>query len=133
MKSWGEKRRTCEQGFVLLDVVLGLFLFTLGFVALFGLSEGALGEAEQALRLTEAANHAQNIMEFLAAEAWQDNIQEGRCIPGGTVEGQEGLFYWKVNSAWDIPGELLKVKVEISWLEQGRMQSYELESLYAIQ
>lgn len=132
MISSSNMRRTLDRGFVLLDVVLALFLFTFGFAALFGLSESALGETEQALRLTEAANYAQNIMESLAVEPWLDNINEGRCIPGGAVEGREGLFHWKVYSAWDIPDELLRVRVEISWLEQGRMQSYELESLYAI-
>lgn len=122
-----------EKGFVLLDVMLALFLFTVGFAALYGLSEKALSEADQALRLTEAANHAQNIMESLGAESWQDNIQRGSCIPGGEVEGSEGFFRWKVYSEWDIPNELLRVRVEVSWLEQGRVQIYTLESLYAMQ
>ena len=122
-----------EKGFVLLDVLLALFLFTLGFVALYGLSESALGEAEQALNLTQAANCAQNVMESLTAEPWMDNINKGQLIPGGEVVGQEGLFHWRVYSDWDIPNELLRVRVEVSWLEQQRVQSYELESLYAIQ
>ncbi|HHY27464.1 MAG TPA: hypothetical protein GX523_12130 [Desulfitobacterium dehalogenans] len=127
MKSYDEK------GFVLLDVILALFLFTVGFVALYGLSENALAEAGQALRLTEAANHAQSIMETLGAESWLDSIHRGRIIPGGEVEGAEGLFRWKVHADWDIPDELLRVKVEVSWPEQGNVQSYALESLYALQ
>lgn len=122
-----------EKGFVLLDVILALFLFTVGFAALYGLSEKALSEADQALCLTEAANHAQNIMETLGAESWRDNIRRGSCIPGGEVEGSEGFFRWRVYSDWDIPDELLRVKVEVSWLEQGSIQSYTLESLYALQ
>lgn len=119
-----------EKGFVLLDVLLALFLFTLGFGALFGLSQGALREAEQALRLTEAANCAQSILESLAAESWSDNIQEGRCIPGGEVEGRDELLRWKIISQWEIAEVLLRVRVEVSWLEQGVVQSYTLESLY---
>lgn len=122
-----------EKGFVLLDVLLALLLFTLGFGALFGLSQGALREAEQALRLTEAANHAQSIMESLAAQSWTDNIQAGRCIPGGEVEGRDGLFRWKVYSRWEVMDELLRVRVEVSWLERKNVQSYTLESLYASQ
>lgn len=121
-----------EQGFVLLDVIFALFLFSLGFVALYGLTEGATLETQQVLNLTEAANQAQNLMEELAAHPWRDNFTEGRCKPGETVVGQKGRFLWKVVSAWDIPGELLSVQVEVSWQENRKTQQYSLNTLFSI-
>jgi len=121
-----------EEGFVLIDVLLAIFLFALCFGALFGLTEGALQEAHEALRLTEAANYAQSIMESLNAHSWQENINEGRCIPGAEVKGQEGLFRWTVASQWIKEQELISVRVEVSWVERGRWQSYDLESFYAL-
>ncbi|AGA69878.1 hypothetical protein Desdi_2454 [Desulfitobacterium dichloroeliminans LMG P-21439] len=122
-----------NQGFVLLDVVLALFLFTLGFAALYGLSESAIKEAEQALRITEAANKAQSILESLAGDSWRDNINAGRCLPGGEVEGWEGIFRWTIDADWELPEELIRVRVEIAWLEQGSVRVYCLENLYAMQ
>lgn len=121
-----------EQGFVLLDVVFALFLFTLGFAALYGLTEGATQEAQQVLNFTEAANHAQNLMEDLAAHPWLDNLAEGRCKPGETVEGQKGRFQWKVYSEWEVPDELLRVQVEVSWQEKRKIQNYSLDTLFAV-
>jgi Tfp pilus assembly protein PilV len=122
-----------ERGFVLLDVVFALFLFSLGFAALYGLTEGATQEAQQVINLTEAANFAQDLIEDLAAQPWTDNLLKGRCKPGETVEGQKGRFQWKLFSEWDTPGELLRVQVEVSWKEKGKTQKYSLETLFAIQ
>ncbi|MGE4271577.1 MAG: PulJ/GspJ family protein [Desulfitobacterium sp.] len=122
-----------NQGFALLDVVLALFLFALGFAALYGLSESAMKEAEQALRITEAANQAQSILESLANESWRDNIDTGHCLPGGEVRGREGIFHWTIYTDWELPEELLRVRVEIAWLEKGSERKYTLESLYAVQ
>lgn len=121
-----------EHGFVLLDVVFALFLFTLGFAALYGLTEGATQEAQQVSNLTEAANHAQYVMEDLAAHPWAENFAEGRCTPGETVEGQKGRLHWKVVSEWETPGELLSVQVEVSWQEKRKTQKYSLDTLFSI-
>lgn len=122
-----------EQGFLLLDVVFALFLFTLGFAALYGLTEGAIQEAQQVSNLTEAANYAQYVMEDLAAHPWTENFAEGSCTPGETVEGQKGRFQWKVVSEWETVGELLSVQVEVSWQEKRKIQKYSLVTLFSIQ
>src|SRR5665647_2763501 len=90
-----------SQGYVLFDVLLALFLFSLGFAVLFGLTEGALSEARQASTLLEGANLAQKKLDQLAVHAWSDNITQQACIPGGTVEGNEGKFRWIIASDWD--------------------------------
>jgi hypothetical protein len=125
------KRFKGENGFVLIDVVFGLFLFILGFAALYGLTEGAVQETQQVFNLTEAANHAQSIMEDLAAHPWSENLAEGRCIPGARVSGEDGRFEWQVYSEWEIPDELLRVQVEVFWQEKGQSRSYILDTLYS--
>jgi len=93
---------------------------------------GAVSEARKAATLMEGANLAQETMDRLAADVWSKNIAQRACIPGGTVEGKEGKFHWLIHSEWhDIP-ELLKVSVEVRWLERGNPYQYKLESLYAV-
>ena len=121
-----------SQGFVLFDVLLGLFLFSLGVAVLFGLTEGAVSEARQASTLMEGANLAEKKMEQLAIHPWSDNIARQACIPGGTVEGNEDKFHWLIHSEWADMPQLLKVSVEVRWNERGNPYQYKLESLYAV-
>lgn len=117
---------------MLLDVLLGLFIFSLGFAVLFGLTEEAVFEAQQASTLMEAANLAQETMDRLTTQGWSENIATGACLPGSTVEGNEGRFHWLVRSDWDDIPQLLRVGIEVSWLERGKYSIYKLESLYAV-
>lgn len=122
-----------SQGYVLFDVLLALFLFSLGFAMIFGLTEGTISEARQATTLMEGANLAQKKMDQLAAHAWRDNIAQQACIPGGTVEGQEGIFRWMIHSEWEDCPQLMRVSVEVRWTERGNPYQYKLESLYAVE
>lgn len=122
-----------SQGYVLFDVLLALFLFSLGFAVLFALREGGVSEARQATTLMEGANLAQEKMDQLAVHAWSDNIARQACIPGGTVEGQEGKFRWLIVSNWSDTPQLLEVSIEVRWTERGKPYQYKLESLYAVE
>jgi hypothetical protein len=122
-----------SKGYVLFDVLLALFLFSLGFAVLFGLTEGAVAEARQAANLMEGANLAQKKLDQLAVHTWSDNIARQACIPGGTVEGNEGIFHWLIVSNWDDSPQLLRISVEVLWTERGNPAGYKLESLYAVE
>ena len=126
-------RKSYSHGYVLFDVLLGVFLFSLGFAVLFGLTEGAVSEARQASTLREGATIAQKQLEQLAVHAWSDNLARQACIPGGTVEGNEGKFHWIIHSEWEDVLQLLRVSVEVRWVERGNPCSYNLESLYAVE
>jgi hypothetical protein len=117
----------------LLDVLLAIFLFSLGFAVLYGLSEGALVEKRQASSLMEAANLAQKEMDQLAAHSWKENINHQACIPGGTVEGIEGNYRWLISSDWDDIPQLLRVSIEVHWIERGTFAVYKLESLFEVE
>ncbi|HBV89034.1 MAG TPA: hypothetical protein DEF42_20880 [Desulfosporosinus sp.] len=121
------------KGYVLFDVLLALFLFSLGFAALFGLTVGALYESGQASNLMEGANLAQSKMDRLAAHEWSDNFARRDCVPGGIVEGTDGRFHWLIRSEWHDSPELLEVGVEVHWMERGHPYQYKLESLYAVE
>ncbi|MDR3586639.1 MAG: hypothetical protein P4L59_15200 [Desulfosporosinus sp.] len=122
-----------SQGYVLFDVLLALFLFSIGFAVLFGLTEGAVSESRQATSLLEGANLAQKKMDQLAVHGWNDNIVRQTCIPGGSVEGNEGRFHWLIVSDWDDVPQLLRVSVEVRWTERGNPTWYKLESLYEVE
>jgi len=114
-------------------VLLALFLFSIGFAVLFGLTEGAAAESRQAANLLEGANLAQKKMDQLAVHIWTDNIAQLACLPGGKVEGNEGKFHWLIESDWDDVPQLLRVSVEVRWTERGNPASYMLETLYEVE
>ncbi len=100
---------------------------------IFGLTGGANSEARQATTLMEGANLAQKKLDQLAVHAWRDNIAQQACIPGGTVEGQEGMFRWMIHSEWEDCPQLMRVSVEVRWMDLGNPCQYTLESLYAVE
>ncbi|MDQ7095763.1 hypothetical protein REC12_19410 [Desulfosporosinus sp. PR] len=123
----------CAKGYILFDVLLAVFLYSIGFMALFGLIEEGIFETRQAFSLLAGANLAQSIMDQLAAHSWKENIAAQACIPGGIVEGQEGDFHWFIHSEWgDLP-QLLRTSVEVRWVERGKEVQYKLESLYEVE
>ena len=117
-----------DSGFVLIDVLLALFLFTIGFAAVYGLSIGAIKEGEEALNVTMAANIAQELMETFASEV---KGRENR-IPDGIIQGKKDLFQWQITTEWIIPEKLLQVNVSITWLERGKTQEYRLTSMFPV-
>lgn len=122
-----------NPGFALLDALMAIFLFGLGFAVLFGLTESALAEATQAENLTQAANIAQEKIEALHGRSWLDNFVQGACLPGQVVEGDEGRFRWRVFSEWEELPDTLHVKVEVLWPEGRTKRTYQLESVYHVE
>lgn len=119
-------------GFVLLDVLIALLIFSMGFAVLYGLTENALAEVQQATNLMQAANIAQKHLDQLANHSWEENIVQGSCVPGSVLEGDEGRFHWLLRADWDTFTNLLRVNIKIRWLEQGKSRNYYLESLYHV-
>lgn len=121
------------SGYVLLDVLMAIFLFAIGFLVLYGLVEGAIRETQQAANLNQAANIAQGVLEDLNSRPWPENLAEGACVPGGLVEGQEGNYRWSLQTNWDTLPTLLRLNLEINWQDQGQIRKYSLESLYNVE
>ncbi|MHB1653762.1 MAG: hypothetical protein ACYCVD_15000 [Desulfitobacteriaceae bacterium] len=133
-KITNSRQESCKsRGYILFDALLAIFLFSFGFAALYGLTEGTLWTTRQAAYLTEGANYAQKHLESLAAHKWEDNLAQGKCIPGGLVEGDDGNFHWLIRSDWDPLPDLLRISVEVRWLEDSHLRSYLLESAYHVE
>lgn len=128
-----KKQKRSQEGFILIDALLAVFLLTTSFAALYGLTEGAVQNSREALATTEAANLAQNLIEQLATQSWQDNFAEGKCIPGGKVEGSENSYRWSIASEWELENVLLKVKTQVTWPKKGHLSTYDLTTLYYIE
>lgn len=122
-----------NAGFVLVDVLIALFLWTTGFSALYGLTEGAIQNSREALVMTEAANLAQGKMEQLSARPWTQNFAEGRCIPGSEVKGSDQGLQWSVQAEWESNNVLLKVTTQVTWLKKGIPAAYTLTTLFFVQ
>jgi hypothetical protein len=126
------KLDSCYGGYALIDVLMALFLFSMSFIVLYGLTETSNIKSQQATNLTKAVNIAWNTMERLSGQSWAENLAKNKCIPGDTVVGSEGLFEWAIYADWDIYPELLEVETEVKWLENGKIRSYHLGSLYYV-
>lgn len=123
-------RAVRSKGYVLIDALMAILFFSLGFAVLFGLTESAVQETEHAQNLTQAANLAQKKIEELAAEPWSQNLAQGLVVPGASVGGQERKFQWSVNSEWEVPSSLIYINVRVSWPEQGKTRTYNLRSVF---
>jgi hypothetical protein len=121
-----------KKGYALVDVLMAVFLFSLGFSVVYSLTETAVSENQQAANLTQAVSIAQQTMDRLAARPWSENLAEGKCIPAETVTGCEGLFDWTLYTEWDENPELLNIEMKVEWLEKGDTRSYHLGSVYYV-
>jgi hypothetical protein len=119
-------------GYALIDVLMALFLFSMSFFVLYGLTEASNYKSQQASNLSEAVNIAWKTMERLSGRSWVENLAKKECIPGDIVVGSEGLFDWTIYADWDVYPELLEVETEVKWLENGKVCSYRLGSLYYV-
>jgi hypothetical protein len=126
----GEREEKKRNGYVLYDVLMALFLFSLGFAAIFALDEAAIRETREAITLNQAVNLAETTLEKLAADSWRENILSGACVPGGRIQGSEDGFRWTFEADWTGPAGLLRVCLSVEWQEDGKSKIYVLESLY---
>lgn len=124
------KSDSVHGGYVLIDVLMALFIFSMSFFALYGLTEASYYKSRQASNLSKAVSIAWKTMERLSGRSWTENLIKKECIPGDKVVGSEGLFEWTIYADWDVYPELLEVETEVKWLENGKVCSYRLGSLY---
>jgi hypothetical protein len=113
-----------------MDVLMALFLFSVGFATIASLHVAALREARQVLSINQAANLARNQMETWTANGWRENIHSGVCLPGGRIQGQEEMFVWTLEVDWEEENVLLRVTCAVEWPEGGECKLFILESYY---
>ncbi len=119
--------RSDNRGYVLLDILIGLFILGLGFAVIQGLTNTAALSYAQSHNLLQAAN--------LAGSTIQEVISDLKKEPAGkdadfNQEGldQVGKYQRLICVQWDSP-DLLLITVEVRWPELGEFRNYRLESL----
>ena len=121
------------KGYVLLDALTGLCIFSFGFAIYYGLIESAEQQRIDAQHYLEAANLAQNKMELLVHASRTETLIPEYCLPGQVISGKEGKYDWEVWSRWESPPSLLSVEVRIHWAQEDVMKEYSLESLFYVE
>lgn len=114
------------------DVLIAIVLLSIGFVALYGLTESAVKQTQEGKNLISAANLAQSLMDELTIQGWETNLAAGTYVPGNPVQGEEGLFHWTVTTEWDSTPALLRVNVEVEWPEAGATRSFTLRGMFDV-
>jgi len=116
-----------DQGYILLDILMGLFIFSVGLTVFFSLVQTAALANSQAHNLLDAINLAGSSMEEIA-----HNLQQNPADISNYLTDQAGMFHRTVGTKWDSP-DMVWVTVEITWLELGESRKYSVESLLQIQ
>ncbi len=106
---------TGEKGFMLLDVIIGVLILSIGIGCLVDLAAGARNVLQLSQWRAKAANLAQSELEELKAMGLQEVLNTGKAVPGQSVAAEypDGLSL-RVSSNWVNP-DLLQVKVSSTW------------------
>lgn len=115
------------KGYILLDILIGIFILGLGFAAVLSLLNGAALAGGRAGLSLQAVNLAVSTMDELDKSLEMRSSDSYLFLAGQPSERIGGLER-TVRAEWDSP-DLLLVTVEIKWLEGKRVREYFLESL----
>lgn len=123
--------RKSGKGFILLDVLIGLFIFGLGFAVITGVINTAALAGGEAQNYLQAVNLASSTMDELLNLLEIDNSSQYAYL-GKEGKEQVGTFEKLIKMEWESV-DLLLVTVEIKWKEKGEVRNYLLESLFYVQ
>jgi len=119
-----------KKGFVLLDVLTGLFIFSLGFAVMLALINTAYIKNSHTDHTLQAVNFASSTVEEITAVLLDDPSAVDRYL-NGVAQDESGRFSRTVCCEWDSPN-LLKISVKISWTELKDQKEYNLTYLHYI-
>lgn len=114
----------------MLDVLIGLFIFSLGFAVMLALINTAYIKNSHTDHTLQAVNLASSTVEEITAVLLDDPSAVYRYL-SGTTRDESGLFTRMVCCEWDSPN-LLKITVKISWTELEDQKEYKLSYLHYI-
>ena len=107
------------RGFTLLEIVIALAIFAVGLVGLLSLFPVSFQSAKRATDLTEATIYAQEIIEDLKRQGY-DNITDGTTTDN-SISGTSRFTYDKiVTSGGSLPSGLRKISITMEWIEGGK-------------
>ncbi|MCM1566946.1 MAG: hypothetical protein FNP40_05225 [Dehalobacter sp. 4CP] len=119
-----------KKGFVLLDVLTGLFIFSLGFAVMLALINTAYIKSSHTDNTLQAVNLASSTAEEITAVLLDDPSAVYHYL-SGTTRDESGQFSRTVCCEWDSPN-LLKISVKINWTELEDQKEFKLTYLHYI-
>jgi len=119
---------TCKannHGYVFIDILVGLLIFSLGFVAVLSLNNWVAQSKAQADNYLEAVNIASSTMDEILHE-YKEFAGDLSNMPNMT--DRYGKYERVIVMTKDAPN-LCTVSVKLKWIERGEPREYLLESL----
>lgn len=120
-----------NNGYILLDILLGLFILGLGLAIIWGLNNSAVLKSGQVDSSLQAVNLASSTLDELHCRFDEDRGYLDN-FTSVEVKDRYGLFERVIKAQWQTMN-LVLLTVEIQWLERGVSREYSLESYYYVQ
>jgi len=125
----GQTEKRDAAGFILLDVLMALFVFGIGFAAFWGLGVTAAKKAVQTEHYHEAIRLAGNLLESQLARSRNIPQAEWPETDESLVsDGTEERYRWQLTASFDVNFRLVYVRVEVFWQDGNRERKYHVES-----
>lgn len=120
-----------NNGYILLDILLGLFILGMGLAVIWGFNNSTVMKSAQVDSSFQAINLASSTLDELLCRFDEDNsyIDNYTSVE---VTDRIGRFERIVRAEWKTMN-LVLLTVEIKWLESGVSKKYNLESYYYAQ
>lgn len=120
-----------NYGYILLDILLGLFILGIGLAVIWGLNNSTVLKSGQVDSSLQAVNLASSTLDELLCEFDEDKsyIYKYSSVE---VKDRFGLFERIIRAEWKTMN-LVLLTVEIEWPERGVSKEYCLESYYYAQ
>ncbi len=125
-----EAEKNGSGGYIFLDIILGLFIFGLGFVIVLSVTNAAALAEAQAENYLQAVNLASSAMDEMLDNLDSDSSY-GETYPIVGTEEKIGKFKQKINVGWE-SDSILWITVEVIWNERSETRNYLLHSLFYV-
>jgi prepilin-type N-terminal cleavage/methylation domain-containing protein len=124
------KPRTREAGFTLLEIIIAISILTFGILAVASMQTAAIRGNQLGYRLTEGSTLAQDRLEFLISQAYNDPLlntgnNKADPDPGGTGLPAGYSLTYDVADVAGINAKLIIVRVSLQ--ERGMTRITELK------
>lgn len=127
-----------RRGAILSDVVIAVFILSVGLLAVVGLFIQVAQAGKTLARQEQAACLAQEAMEQWRNLAAEDSSAESLATLAGSEQiSKDGLIFERITAYalrtdLDSRGHLAEMTVRVDWSEGGRQQSFALVSYFVV-
>lgn len=119
-----------RKGYIMLDILLGLLLFSMGFAVIWGLNTSSVFKSAGMDNSLQAINLAASTMDELHCTFQRDRTAID-TYTSLDITAEIGFFDRVIKAEW-ITKDLLLLNVEVRWLEKGLERKYNLESYFYV-